>query len=229
MTYVPRALVLSSHPDSSKTTGEWVGSHSFGEDSYPVTNTSYIAPTSATGLYTLWYNSATYPTNGSYSAGHHFYYSNGSWYDGEATFAPHQITNTDVWVNQTSCADAEYIYIWASASQCRGRFLSPEFSVINNHSSGFQGAGSITKTSDTTLRIVVDKNSPSSSSAVTYVVQLDGVTQGPGINHTQNATTHFVQNLTYAPGVWKLWKQGSSGDLLLAEFNGGKKVHCNFW
>lgn len=141
MSYTPERLDLISHPDSSKTTGEWVGLHSYGEDSYPVTNTSYIAPTSSTGLYTLFYNSLFAPS-GTYSAEHHIQYSNGTWSDGEATYAPHQITNTDVWVNQTSCADAEYIYIWGSSTQCRGRFLSPYY-VSGGGSGGGSASSSV--------------------------------------------------------------------------------------
>jgi hypothetical protein len=130
MSYTPVFLDLSPHPDSAYQNGQWAGSHSYNEDSYPITNTSYVAPTAATGLYTLWYNTNGFALNGSYSSGHHIYFdfNTNTWNDGESTFAPHALTNTSTYANTTSCGDGEYIYVWASSTECRGRFLSPYWS-----------------------------------------------------------------------------------------------------
>lgn len=231
MSYTVKSLVLSSHPDSSKTTGEWVGSHSYGEDSYPITNTTYIAPTSGTGLYTLWYGNATIPTNGSYSAEHHIEYSNGTWSDGESTFAPNQITNTDVWVNQTSCSDAEYIYIWSSSTQCRGRFLSPYYS-----STGTEGVNVPFVTwyfpnrSCGSSTYVGVTHTAATSSATTYTVhdesgQIGTITVGTGATATANFSfTISARTLTV--------KDASGSELSNRVFDCSglkRKVHSNFW
>ena len=80
--------------------------------------------------------------------------------------------------------------------------------------------------------VTIDKNSPSTSASVSYSIQKDGVSQGPGISHTNNTTTDFVQNLPFATGIWQLWYQESGGgDQRLDIFNAteGRKRHANFW
>lgn len=82
------------------------------------------------------------------------------------------------------------------------------------------------------IRVIIDKNSPSSSSTVSYSIQKNGVSQGSGISHTNNSTTDFVQNLPFATGIWKLWYQESGGGgQLLDTFNAsvGRRRSCNFW
>ena len=80
--------------------------------------------------------------------------------------------------------------------------------------------------------VTIDNNSPSSSSSVSYVIQKNGVSQGPGISHTNNTSTDFVQNLPFSTGIWRLWYQESGGsDQLLDTFNASehRKRHFNFW
>ena len=246
MSYTPERLVLISHPDSSKTTGEWT-QHSYGEDSYPVTNTSYIAPTSATGLYTLFYNSIYAPA-GTYSAEHHIIYSNGTWSDGEASYTPHQVTNTDVWVNQTSCADAEYIYIWESSTECRGRFLSPYFSAGVGVGAG-TGTLSVVPTQFTQSvpSCVTSVTHPGdlgrqlyytiakARSSGTYNIYLDDVFH-ISVTHTNGTVSSGqVAGEQYAQNYKLYFGQvfvSPSLNTLVTEFTWQpilKKVFCNFW
>merc|ERR1711990_340311 len=91
--------------------------------------------------------------------------------------------------------------------------------------------GSVGRTGQS-IAVVINKNSPSSSGSVSYVIQKDGISQGPGISHTQNTTTDFVQNLPFAVGIWRLWYQESGGgDQLLDIFaaSEGRKRHATFW
>ena len=116
-------------------------------------------------------------------------------------------------------------------------FAMPSLSLFSNQggittqsTGGSTALGSIGRIGDLIV-ISIDKNSPSSSSSVSYDIQKDGVSQGPGISHTSNATTDFLQNLTFAPGIWRLWYQDGNDDELLDYFNAsdGRKRHGNFW
>ncbi|CAL6339826.1 unnamed protein product [Bathycoccus prasinos] len=58
--------------------------------------------------------------------GFSFKYENGTWSD-IGVHAPVAFTNTSTYVNQTSVADGEHIYLWASSTECRARFVSPYY------------------------------------------------------------------------------------------------------
>ena len=83
-------------------------------------------PTSATGIFDMYFNSTDSSTGHSGQDGFSFKYENGTWSD-IGVHAPVAFTNTSTYVNQTSVADGEYIYLWASSTECRARFVSPYY------------------------------------------------------------------------------------------------------
>ena len=114
---------METHPDSSHDTGTWAGSHSFAEVVSAGVNT---IPTSATGIFDMYFNTLDASTGHSGQDGFSFKYENGTWSD-IGVHAPVAFTNTSTYVNQTSVADGEYIYLWASSTECRARFVSPYY------------------------------------------------------------------------------------------------------
>mmetsp|Transcript_3292 Transcript_3292/g.11198 ORF Transcript_3292/g.11198 Transcript_3292/m.11198 type:complete len:284 (+) Transcript_3292:1889-2740(+) len=121
--YTRLVLTLETHPDSSFNSGTWAGSHGFGEVASAGVNT---IPTSATGIFDMYFNSTDSSTGHSGQDGFSFKYENGTWSD-IGVHAPVAFTNTSTYVNQTSVADGEYIYLWASSTECRARFVSPYY------------------------------------------------------------------------------------------------------
>jgi len=121
--YTRLGLTLLTHPDSSYNSGTWAGSHSFAEVASAGVNT---IPTSATGIFDMYFNSTDSSTGHSGQDGFSFKYENGTWSD-IGVHAPVAFTNTSTYVNQTSVADGEYIYLWASSTECRARFVSPYY------------------------------------------------------------------------------------------------------
>ena len=121
--YTRVVLTLETHSNSSFNTGTWAGSHCFAEVVSAGVNT---IPTSATGIFDMYFNTLDASTGHSGQDGFSFKYENGTWSD-IGVHAPVAFTNTSTYVNQTSVADGEYIYLWASSTECRARFVSPYY------------------------------------------------------------------------------------------------------
>jgi hypothetical protein len=74
----------------------------------------------------MYFNTLDASTGHSGQDGFSFKYENGTWSD-IGVHVPFAFTNTSTYVNQTSVADGEYIYLWASSTECRARFVSPYY------------------------------------------------------------------------------------------------------
>lgn len=149
---------------------------------------------------------------------------------------PTSETNTGFASEVVSVNDNVIIYR-GSSLEAIFSFTQPSFSASGGGTGGTSTEGVPTPVGSVgrvgqMIHITIDKNSPSSSLTVTYDIQKNGVSQGPGITHTNNTTTDFVQNIDFAPGIWRLWYQESGGgDELLDIFNASeaRKRHANFW
>jgi len=165
-----------------------------------------------------------------------------TWIDGSSSAIPDAITASGTHSSSTSAQNTQYVFLWNGSSQFLGKFQNPFYdSSWTPPASGGGGGtstegvpvpqGSVGRTGQTIV-VTIDKNSPSSSTSVSYSIQKNGVSQGSGISHTNNTTTDFVQNLTFAPGIWRLWYQETGEDgVLLDTFNASesRKRHANFW
>jgi hypothetical protein len=180
--YTRLGLTLETHPDASFNEGTWAGFHNYAE--VTVANDT-TAPTVPTGIFSLWYNSI-YPSEGDFSGdAHTFKYENGTWTD-VGSFAPHSLTNTETYVSQTSVPDGQYIYLWASSTLCRGRFVSPYYEAPStlkwNFSDKHDGTEGFSVHDDQTPPCYVEKASDGTWSLTLTGVLADRQDQSPGNN-----------------------------------------------
>lgn len=133
--------------------------------------------------------------------------------------------------------DTEKIFISETingSEVCLGGILNPFWSLAGGGGTSTEGvpypSGSVGRIGQTIV-VTIGKNSPSSSATISYSIQKNGVSQGPGISHTNNTTTDFVQNLPFSTGIWTLAYQEPDDDVILDTFNASeyRKRHCNFW
>ena len=148
-------------------------------------------PTSATGIFDMYFNSTDSSTGHSGQDGFSFKYENGTWSD-IGVHAPVAFTNTSTYVNQTSVADGEYIYLWASSTECRARFVSPyyEAPAINHN---------------TLITIPSVINSSVSSHTWTFVPGESGQSAGQTYDGSSKLVYSFVstnRTIKFQAGTW---------------------------